>query len=256
MNNKEINNEMNNELLLNKEQLNILKYKQGKYDNDELLILKKNIKMMVIYNVDKTIAQILSVIDSGNFLNRLESFIKYKTLNELKDYSVYFNDILSINFVDGPENVRNRTKLILKNMVDNRDIYPILLINNVLLTMYKSLIILFGEWVSSFNPKNGLLIAKMIEEILNNINMNTNTYYKLLEIYNLLSIDNRNIIEDTDGMFIVFNNISKSLINISNNKILNNYNNNIKKAIKVINIIFPLTFSISVINECCILCKE
>lgn len=256
MNNKEINNEMNNELLLNKEQLNILKYKQGKHDNDELLILKKNIKMMVIYNVDKTISQILSVIDSGNFLNHLESFIKYKTLNELKDYSVYFNDILSINFVDGPENVRNRTKLILKNMVDNGDIDGILLINNTLLTMYKSLIILFGEWVSSFNPKNGLLIAKMIEEILNNINVNTNTYYKLLEIYNLLSIDIRNIIEDTDGMFNVFNNISKSLINTTNNKILNNYNNNIKKAIKVINIIFPLTFSISVINECCILCKD
>ncbi len=152
---------------------------------------------------DVIVAIVFAVIDSGSFLNDLK-----KSINDIShegNVYMYLKDILDINFKNGPDGVRKQTKNILKKMVQNKDINEIIIINDLLKTIYESITVVFGDWISSFIPDSGSVIGVTISEMISS--PNEKTYYKLLYLYNMLPDKTKKLFENPDDIEKLLNNI-------------------------------------------------
>lgn len=128
---------------------------------------------------DSIVALISATINSGLFLQKL-----YGVINNYDNKNIYLKKLLNIRMVEGPEQVRHDTLMIINEMSQKHQLDQLNLICPVILSLLDSVANIFGDWMSAFMPDTGGLIGFTITSIISS--SQKNAYQQIANIYNKL----------------------------------------------------------------------
>ena len=113
---------------------------------------------------DTVVKSIVATINSGLFYLNL-----IQVTTTLATQSTYLSDLLKINFVEGPEKVKQETLVIIQRMVSDGNEAQIDPICEILASMLSSIAMVVGDWISTFIPDDAGLVGVAVTTIINQV---------------------------------------------------------------------------------------